>query len=144
MMSNTPHQHKVRIDSSILTFPMVRVKGFQPPTLGSEDRCSMQLSYTRIYVYTTFLEARCLLGAKRNISLIYNLKKSLNLFTFWWYKMVRPIVPKTIVLSITPQEHCFKNILILTYKNLLCQQMKKRSDYLRFSFIQLLHFLPNF
>ena len=27
---------------------MVRPEGFEPPTLGSEDQCSIQLSYGRI------------------------------------------------------------------------------------------------
>ena len=29
---------------------MVRQKGFEPPTLGSEDRCSIQLSYWRMLI----------------------------------------------------------------------------------------------
>ena len=31
----------------------VRPEGFEPPTLGSEDRCSIQLSYGRISISVT-------------------------------------------------------------------------------------------
>jgi hypothetical protein len=29
-------------------FPLVRLEGFEPPTLGSVDRCSNPLSYSRV------------------------------------------------------------------------------------------------
>ena len=28
--------------------PLVRLEGFEPPTPGSEDRCSIPLSYSRL------------------------------------------------------------------------------------------------
>jgi hypothetical protein len=38
-----------RFEGSCLTahHPKVRLEGFEPPTLGSEDRCSIPLSYSR-------------------------------------------------------------------------------------------------
>ena len=36
---------------------MVRPEGFEPPTLGSEDRCSIQLSYGRTMSYTNVLDS---------------------------------------------------------------------------------------
>ncbi len=36
----------------------VRPEGLEPPTLGSEDRCSIQLSYGRLFLFNKYL-SRC-------------------------------------------------------------------------------------
>jgi hypothetical protein len=40
---------------------LARLEGFEPPTLGLEGRCSIQLSYRRVLVFcgVTEREARC-------------------------------------------------------------------------------------
>jgi hypothetical protein len=55
-----PFEHKgFDVESRDLSPPVeVRPEGFEPPTLGSEDRCSIQLSYGRKLLYTNTLQ-RC-------------------------------------------------------------------------------------
>ena len=36
---------------------MVRPEGFEPPTLGSEDQCSIQLSYGRTSTYDKSIDS---------------------------------------------------------------------------------------
>ena len=44
-----------RFTRSWLVFVVVRLEGFEPPTLGSVDRCSNPLSYRRAELRTVIL-----------------------------------------------------------------------------------------
>jgi hypothetical protein len=45
-----------------------RPKGFEPPTLGSEDRCSCPLSYGRIFVLVAVWSGGILIEAGVRVS----------------------------------------------------------------------------
>ena len=45
--SESPYDAAIRI-SMMSVITLVRLEGFEPPTLGSVDRCSNPLSYSRV------------------------------------------------------------------------------------------------
>ena len=48
MINVTPSMIQMSLCEKYQTELTARPKGFEPPTLGSEDRCSIQLSYGRM------------------------------------------------------------------------------------------------